>query len=220
MRGVARVDRGRAISERQNEMKLLPLIPAFLATVVLAMAAHADVAASEVDKAETAEVNTPGSYRIQPGDVLVISVWKEPDLQMEVLVRPDGGLSFPLAGDQHAAGRTVDQLRQSIATRLKKFVPDPVVTVTVRQLGGNRVYVIGKVNRPGEFPFSRPLDVMQSLSIAGGATSFASLNDIRILRRGENGKQISIPFRYEEVARGRNLEQNVQLESGDTVVVP
>jgi polysaccharide biosynthesis/export protein len=163
---------------------------------------------------------TSGSYHIQPGDLLAISVWKETDLQMEVLVRPDGGLSFPLAGDQHAAGRTVDQLRQTIAERLKKYIPDPVVTVTVRQLGGNRIYVVGKVNRPGEFPFSKPLDVMQSLSLAGGGTSFASLNDIRILRRDDKGRQITIPFRYEEVERGRNLEQNVLLESGDTVIVP
>jgi polysaccharide biosynthesis/export protein len=159
-------------------------------------------------------------YRIQPGDVLQISVWKEADLQMEVIVRPDGGLSFPLAGEQHAAGRTVDEVRQSLAERLKKYVPEPVVTVTVRQLGGNRIYVVGKVNRPGEFMFSRPLDVMQSLSLAGGGTSFASLNDIRILRRDENGRQIVIPFRYEDVERGRNLEQNVLLESGDTVIVP
>jgi polysaccharide biosynthesis/export protein len=188
--------------------------------LAFALPAVADVADSAADGASATDATTPPSYRIQPGDLLVISVWKEPDLQMEVLVRPDGGLSFPLAGEQRAAGRTVEDLRKSIGERLKKFIPDPVVTVTVRQLGGNRVYVIGKVNRPGEFPFSRPLDVMQSLSLAGGATSFASVNDIRILRRAQDGRQVSISFRYEEVARGRNLEQNVLLESGDTVVVP
>jgi polysaccharide export outer membrane protein len=188
--------------------------------LAFALPAVADVADSAADGTSATDATTPPSYRIQPGDLLVISVWKEPDLQMEVLVRPDGGLSFPLAGEQRAAGRTVEDLRKSIGERLKKFIPDPVVTVTVRQLGGNRVYVIGKVNRPGEFPFSRPLDVMQSLSLAGGATSFASVNDIRILRRAQDGRQVSISFRYEEVARGRNLEQNVLLESGDTVVVP
>jgi polysaccharide export outer membrane protein len=158
-------------------------------------------------------------YRLQPGDVVFVSVWKETDLQSEVLVRPDGGLSFPLAGEQVAAGRTVEELRQSIEERLRKYIPDPVVTVTVRQIGGNRIYVVGKVNRPGEFPFSRPLDVMQSLALAGGATPFAGLNDIRILRR-EKGRQIAIPFRYEDVAGGHKLEQNVVLQSGDTVVVP
>jgi polysaccharide export outer membrane protein len=201
-------------------MKVFPLLLTILAALALAASAIADASDSADDSAAPADAADVGSYRIQPGDGLIISVWKEPDLQMEVLVRPDGGLSFPLAGDQRAAGRTVDELRQVLAARLKKFIPDPVVTVTVRQLGGNRVYVIGKVNRPGEFPFSRPLDVMQSLSLAGGATSFASVNDIRILRRGDNGRQISIPFRYEDVARGRDLEQNILLETGDTVVVP
>lgn len=203
-------------------MKVLPRIFTFLVSLMLAVPAGA---AGSADKAvsadkEAAPVEVPGTYRIQAGDVLSISVWKEPDLQLEVLVRPDGWLSFPLAGDQRAAGRTVDDLRQTLAARLKKFVPEPVVTVTVRALGGNRIYVVGKVNRPGEFPFSRPLDVMQSLSLAGGATSFAALNDIRIIRRNADGKQISIAFHYEDVARGRHLDQNILLESGDTVVVP
>ena len=201
-------------------MKPLPLALTLLATLIAAPA-WSDVAA--VPQATVTPAQAPASsavYRIEPGDVLTISVWKEPDLQMDVLVRPDGGLSFPLAGDQHAAGRTVDELRQTLAERLRKYVPDPVVTVTVRQLGGNRIYVVGKVNRPGEFPFSRPLDVMQSLSLAGGGTSYAALNDIRILRRDAKGRQIAIPFRYEDVERGRHLEQNVLLETGDTVVVP
>ena len=158
-------------------------------------------------------------YLLQPGDVLQISVWKEQNLQTEALVRPDGGLTFPLSGEHQAAGLSIDALRLAIEERLRKFIPDPVVTVSLRVLGGNRIYVVGKVNRPGEYPFSRPLDIMQSLSMAGGATPFAALNDIRILRR-ENGKQIAISFKYEEVERGRNLDQNILLKSGDTVVVP
>ena len=193
-------------------MKLFPLALLLVGSLV-AVPAIADSAAAPVTDAV-------GTYRIQPGDLLAISVWKETDLQMDVLVRPDGGLSFPLAGDQIAEGHTVEELRQTLREKLKKFVPDPVVTVTVRALGGNRIYVVGKVNRPGEFPFSRPLDVMQSLSLAGGATSFADLNDIRILRRGDDGKQVMLSFRYDEVSRGRHLEQNVLLHTGDTVVVP
>lgn len=158
-------------------------------------------------------------YRIQPGDVLIVSVWKEQDMLSEVLVRSDGGLSFPLAGELDAAGKTVEELRVAIDQRLQKFIPNAVVTVAVKLIGGNRVYVIGKVNRPGEFSFNRPLDVMQALSLAGGTTSFAALNDIKILRR-ENGKQQSIAFRYADVEGGRRLEQNILLKSGDTVVVP
>lgn len=159
------------------------------------------------------------AYRIQPGDLLVVSVWKEQDLQGEVLVRPDGGLSFPLVGDIAAAGRTIEELRVAMIDRLRKFIPDPAVTIAVKQLGGNRIYVLGKVNRPGEFLFSRPIDVMQALSMAGGATSFAALDDIQILRREPRG-QTALRFRYSEVEQGRKLEQNILLRSGDTVVVP
>jgi polysaccharide export outer membrane protein len=158
-------------------------------------------------------------YRVQPGDILTISVWKEQDLQSEILVRPDGGLSFPLAGDVPADGKTTQELTQAIVERLRKFIPDPVVTVAVKQIGGNRVYVLGKVNRPGEFSFSKPVDVMQALALAGGATPFAEVNDIRILRR-EGGELRSLSFRYGEVERGKDLKQNVVLLSGDTVVVP
>jgi polysaccharide biosynthesis/export protein len=110
------------------------------------------------------------SYRVQPGDVLIISVWKERDLQGEILVRPDGGFSFPLAGDVDADGKTTQELTEALVGKLKRFIPDPVVTVTVKQIGGNRVYVLGKVNRPGEFSFSKPVDVMQALALAGGDT--------------------------------------------------
>lgn len=158
-------------------------------------------------------------YRVQPGDVLTISVWKERDLQGEILVRPDGGVSFPLAGDVSADGKTTQELTDALAAKLKRFIPDPVVTVSVKQIGGNRVYVLGKVNRPGEFMFSRPVDVMQALALAGGATPFAEVNDIRILRRVD-GVLRSLSFRYGEVERGKELAQNVLLQSGDTVVVP
>ena len=204
-------------------MKLYPLVLLSVASFV-AVPAMADGSGSAPEgsapEAAVPDAARSPAYRIQPGDVLSVSVWKETDLQVDVIVRPDGGMSFPLAGDQMAEGRTVDELRRVLAEKLKKYIPDPVVTVAVRALGGNRVYVIGKVARPGEFPFSRPLDIMQSLSLAGGATSFADVNDIRILRRGENGKQVILSFKYDDVARGRHLEQNVLLQTGDTVVVP
>jgi polysaccharide export outer membrane protein len=160
------------------------------------------------------------SYQIQPGDVLQVSVWKETELQAEVLVRPDGGMSFPLAGDLHVEGLTTAQVSQELGNRIQKYIPDPVVTVATKAIGGNHVYVVGKVNRPGEYPFSRPVDVMQALSLAGGATPFAALADIRILRRDAAGKQIAIPFDYTDIEDGKRLEKNIQLKSGDTVVVP
>jgi polysaccharide biosynthesis/export protein len=162
---------------------------------------------------------THAAYHLQPGDVLTVSVWKEENLQLDVLVRPDGALSFPLAGEIDADGKTVDEVRGMLVERLAKFVPDPVVTVAVKLIGGNRIYVLGKVARPGEFPFSNSIDVMQALSLAGGATPFAEVNDIVILRR-QNGEQQALKFRYSEVERGKNLQQNFLLLSGDTVVVP
>lgn len=170
--------------------------------------------------ADEAAARTPDEpYRLQPGDVLEVAVWKEQDLHGEAMVRPDGAMSFPLVGDVVAGGRTVEEVRTALVERLKPFIPSPVVTVAVKSIGGNRIYVVGKVVRSGEFPFSSPLDVMQALSLAGGATSFASVNDIVILRR-ENGRQQVLRFEYADVARGKNLAQNIQLRSGDTVVVP
>ena len=165
----------------------------------------------------------PGStlpgYHLQPGDILSISVWKEQDLQTEVLVRPDGAFSFPLAGDVQAVGKTVEDVRAQLIERLKRYIPTPVVTVAVKQIGGNRIYVVGRVNHAGDFPLSSPLDVMQAIALAGGTTPFAAINDIVILRR-QNGQQQALHFHYSDVARGRDLSQNVLLQTGDTVVVP
>jgi len=162
----------------------------------------------------------PEDYQVHAGDVLQIVVWKEPDLQQEVLIRPDGGMTFPLAGELHAAGHTVPELAKMLEERIRKYVPDAVVTVAVKTAGGSQVFVIGKVNHPGTFLLTGPLDVMQALSLAGGSTPFADLNGIRILRRGGGGHQTSIRFNYGQVLHGRHLEQNILLESGDTVVVP
>jgi polysaccharide biosynthesis/export protein len=173
------------------------------------------------DASARAEANfamTPG-YLLQPGDMLQIAVWKETDLTLEVLIRPDGGMSFPLAGELPAAGHTVAELTAMLEAKVRKFEPDAVVTVVVKAATGNRVYVIGKVQRPGDFPLVRPTDVMQALSLAGGATPFANTNGIRILRR-EGDRQSSIAFHYSDVERGRRLDQNILLQSGDTVVVP
>ena len=188
----------------------------FLATIltviVASLALHTGTLAAEDSKAVD-------HYKIQPGDVLLVSVWKEEDLIQEVIVRPDGQITFPLVGEAKAAGNSIENLRLLISERLKKYIPDPVVTVSVRQLAGNTIYVIGKVNRPGVFPIVRNVDVMQALSLAGGTSTYAALNDIKILRR-ENGKLRALSFKYAEVEKGKRLEQNVVLRAGDVVVVP
>jgi len=158
-------------------------------------------------------------YTINPGDMLEISVWKEPDLQRQVLVRPDGAFSFPLSGDILAEGRTVDAIRQELTSQLRTYIPDLVVTVTVAEIGGNKIFVFGQVKTPGEFIVNPRVDVIQALSIAGGVTPFAQLNDIKILRR-RNGVQTILQFRYNDIIKGQKLEQNILLEVGDIVLVP
>ena len=158
------------------------------------------------------------SYTLNAGDVLDISVWREDDLQRQVLVLPDGTISFPLAGQIVAAGRTIEDVQQTISDRLERYIPGAVVTVSVLNVSGNKVYVIGAVNNPGEFQVTRSIDVMQALSLAGGLTPFAGEDSIRILRR-ENGADVSFPFYYSDVKHGENLGMNIQLKSGDVIVV-
>lgn len=173
-------------------------------------AAHAQEEMTSADQA---------GYRVNAGDRLDISVWKEEDLQRQVLVRPDGAFSFPLAGQIVAEGRTVTEIREELEARLARYIPDLVSTVTVVDVNGNRIFVIGQVNTPGSFVMNPSLDVMQALAMAGGTTPFAALKDIRILRR-EAGVQRALEFDYTRVADGRSLEQNILLQSGDVVVVP
>ena len=158
-------------------------------------------------------------YTVLPGDILQISVWKEPELQMQVLVRPDSAFSFPLAGDISTEGLSVVELQAELTRRLSRYISSPVVTVSVTDVLGNKVYVIGQVNNPGEFVVNPQVDVMQALSMAGGVTAFAATNDIKILRR-TGSIQTALSFKYNDVLKGRNLEQNVMLQSGDIVVVP
>lgn len=186
---------------------------------LLILVTYAWVPLQAQEDTKTVTGNDASSYRVQAGDLLEISVWKEEGLQKDVLVRPNGGISFPLIGDLAAQGKSVEQIRSEIAARLTSYVPNPAVTVAVKQVIGNKVYVIGRVNNPGDFIVVQKIDVMQALSMAGGTTSFAKLNDIKILRRVGN-RQSVIGFKYPEVVKGRNVEQNIILQSGDIVVVP
>jgi polysaccharide export outer membrane protein len=160
------------------------------------------------------------SYTVKPGDVLQVSVWKEPELQGPVLVQPDGRFSFPLAGQIDARGKTVVQLQQEITQRLAHYITDPVVTVSITQINGDKVYVIGQVQKPGFFVVNPQVDVMQALSMAGGTTPFAALGSIKILRRSADGQQVALPFDYNAVVHGHDLSQNIILRAGDVVVVP
>ncbi len=163
--------------------------------------------------------NSDAGYQLGPEDVLLISVWKDEHLTREVVVRPDGLISFPLVGDVQAEGRTVEELRLDLAKRLIKYIPAVNLTVAVVKPLSYKVYVVGRVAKPGEFLVGHYTDVLQALSLAGGLTPFAAENDIKVVRR-VMGQQQTFPFRYGDVRKGLDLEQNILLQRGDVVMVP
>ena len=153
-------------------------------------------------------------YYIGPGDILEISVWKDEGLSREVIVPPDGIISFPLAGDIDVTHLTVTELREMVKKKLSEYVPDATVTVMLLAINSLKAYVIGKVNKPGEFPISMDTHVMKILAMAGGLNPFASKGNILILRQ-EKGKTVEIPFDYGDVEDGDELIQNIVLKRGD-----
>jgi len=159
-------------------------------------------------------------YRLNPGDRLEITVWDEESLKQEVVVLPDGMISFPLVGHVAAAGKTTEDLVKVLRERLNKFIPDSEINVSLLAAEGNLIYVTGEVAKPGKFVMNGPTDVMQALSMAEGLTAFAKKNSIIILRREADGQTRSFPFEYGDVEDGDNIESNIQLQSGDTIVVP
>jgi polysaccharide biosynthesis/export protein len=158
-------------------------------------------------------------YQLGAEDVMLISVWKDEQLTREVVVRPDGMFSFPLIGDVQAEDRTVDQIRTDLVQRLTKYIPNANVSVAVMKVVSYKVYVVGRVNKPGEYLIGHYTDVLQALSLAGGLTPFAAENDIKVMRR-VGREQHAIPFRYGDMRKGRALEQNIVLQRGDVVMVP
>ncbi|HVB57945.1 MAG TPA: polysaccharide biosynthesis/export family protein [Candidatus Acidoferrales bacterium] len=165
------------------------------------------------------KTGTDSNYIIGPQDVLDISVWKEDQLTKTVPVRPDGKISLPLLNDVQAAGFTPTQLAAHITESLKKFVTDPQVTVIVREINSQRVYLLGEVNRAGAYPLLPGMTVLQALSSGGGFTQFANTKKIYVLRV-QNGKQEKYPFNYKNVINGKQPDQNILLRAGDTIVVP
>jgi polysaccharide export outer membrane protein len=163
----------------------------------------------------------PGSpdYIIGPEDVLKIDVWKEPEMSGTIPVRPDGKISLALVGDVQAAGFTPTQLTADLTTRLKKYLEDPRVTVTVNSVQSQRVFILGQVGRPGAYPLLPDMTVLQALSTAGGLSQYAAADKIYVLRN-DGGKQSKIAFQYKQVIKGNKPEQNIVLKSGDTIVVP
>jgi polysaccharide export outer membrane protein len=159
------------------------------------------------------------SYYVGPGDVLEISVWRDETLSRELIVPPDGILSFPLVGDVNVDSMSVPEIREAIKKKLAEYIPDASVAVILKKINSLNAYVIGQVKNPGMFAITMETRVMHLLSMAQGLTPFASERDIHILRNKDN-KTEKIRFDYKEVLKGNNLEQDILLQRGDIVVVP
>lgn len=157
---------------------------------------------------------------IGTGDVLAVNVWKEAEISKVVPVRSDGRISLPLIGEMQASGRTPRQLEAEVTRKLKDFVTDPEVTVVVQEIKSQKFNILGMVSHPGSFPLTKPMTVVDAIATAGGFRDFAKQKDIYVLRRDASGKQVRLAFNYKDVIKGRHSEQNVELQSNDTLVVP
>ncbi len=157
----------------------------------------------------------PNKYLIGPEDIIFIRVWREPDFTSPAAVRPDGKITMPLIGDVQAADQTPSQLTKAITELLGKYINNPDVNVIVTDVRSKKYYLDGEVNKPGTYLLVTPTTILEALSNAGGFRDFANTKKIRILRRGK-----ILPFNYKDVSKGKNLDQNIYVESGDHIIVP
>lgn len=197
---------------------------AVLLTVLSAAAAWAQdpqppspTAAAKATNAKTADKD---KYVIGNDDVLAINVWKEPEISRSVPVRPDGKISLPLIGDVQAAGLTPAQLQADLEKKFTSFISAPDVSVIVQEVKSQKFNILGEVNRPGSYPLSTPMRVLDAIALSGGFRDFAKSKDVYVLRTAADGKRERLPFNYKQVIKGRNQQQNVELQPGDTIVVP
>lgn len=158
-------------------------------------------------------------YHLRPGDSLMVSVWREDTLQRQVIVLPDGSITFPLIGRVEVSGFSTPEVEQRITQKLKEYFPDPIVTVVIVGIDGHRAFVTGKVAHPGALTLSGPITVLQAISIAGGFDRFADTDGIKIIRTTQQGQQV-MPVNYKDIISGKDMASNFLLNVGDILVVP
>jgi polysaccharide export outer membrane protein len=165
-------------------------------------------------------VKVDPEYVIGPGDLLAINVWNEPEVTGKVPVRMDGKITIALLGEIQASGLTPGNLQLSISRKLNEFMKQPAVTVVVQEMNSHQFNVLGEVQKPGSFPLIRSTSVLDALALAGGFRDFARLKKIYVLRRIPSGGTVKLPFNYKRIAQGEDVQENVELQAGDTVIVP
>ena len=192
---------------------------ALLSTIALAQTAAAPANPPKQAPANAAGVPSD-SYIIGAEDTLSVYVWKEPEMSKTVPVRPDGMISLPLTGEVKALGLTPVQLQDVLAEAMKKYISDPQVTVVVEKIASLSFNIVGEVQKPGYFPLTRRMTVLDAVSLAGGFKDFAKSKKVYVLRTTADGKEVRLPFNYKQVIKGENPQQNIELHPGDTIVVP
>ncbi len=198
---------------RSGEATQLPRIPVAPSLEATGQNAPADSGAPKPKSIDAA-------YLIGPSDVLGISVWKDTELTRTIPVRPDGKITLPLIGDLAVSGLTAEAAQELIAQKLKEFISDPQVTVIVQEVKSRTYSILGKVAKPGSYPLGKPTAIIEAIAIAGGFQDFARENKIYIMRPKSDGTVETIPFDYKKAIRRHNPEENVELQSGDTIIVP
>ena len=207
-------------------LQAMLLLIALLSLAISTLAQTNPAAAPQAPAAPSASAMALGTkahddtYVIGADDVLAVNVWKEPDISRSVPVRSDGKISLPLAGEIQAAGQTPKQLEGDIAKKLSSYISDPDVTVIVQQVRSQKFNILGQVGRPGSYPLTGPVTVLDAIAQAGGFKDFAKQKSIYILRTNPDGTQSRLPFNYKDVIKGKNASQNVQIQARDTIVVP
>lgn len=160
------------------------------------------------------------NYVIGADDVLAVDVWHEKELSRTLSVRPDGKISMPLIGELKVAGQTPLQLQDTITERLKQYLEHPEVTVMVQETKSQKFNVVGEVQRPGEFVFGHPVTILDAIALAGGLRDFAKSKKMYVIRTAPDGSQQRLHVNYHEVVKGKRPQENIVLQSYDTVVVP
>ncbi len=169
---------------------------------------------------ESASTGERDQYQLSAGDELEVFVWREEELSKSVIISPDGSLAYPLAGEIVAAGLTLKELQNELTERIRGFIPKALVTVTLVKVNGYRVYVLGEVNKPGEYVPGNYVTIAQALTLAEGLTEYANDSGIKVVRQSEDGGEVFIKFNYAKFKKGKGISSNIRLESGDVVVVP
>jgi polysaccharide export outer membrane protein len=178
------------------------------------------VSSTQTEIPSSRNTNTADSYIIGDDDVLSINVWREPDLSKQIPVRSDGKISLPLMGEVQAAGRTPLQLEQEITAKLRSYITDPQVTVIVQQINSQKFNILGQVTKPGSYPITAGITIVDAIATAGGFRDFAKKKSVYVLRQTPGGEELRIGFNYEEFIKGKKVDKNITLKPHDTIVVP